>query len=244
MTIKAYQKRCFKNYKKSIGLPDNYHFLYGNPINVQVPIETAQNGVMIVGAYPSAKFYTVGNITNVPLVDNDAPFSYESYFDGSCVRNIPSGKELEQSYLIPLGISREQCWITDLVKVFLFKKGHINQYIKLGEDNIPVNRSRFRQYAKKSIVWLEEEIKLASPKVMILLGQDVTSIVFDVSKDKAKKYLDGSVRELWAEDNHYPAICLPHPGIIMKPHPKNPWPDRFNKVIIPKARNELRMIGI
>ena len=150
MTIKTYQKRCFKNYKKSIGLPDNYNFLHGNPINVQVPIETTQNGLMVVGAYPSAKFYTIGKFTNVPLVDHNAPFSNESYFDGSSVRNIPSGEELEKNYLVPLGISRDYCWITDLVKVFLFKKGHIDQYIKLGESNITENRSKFKEYAEKS----------------------------------------------------------------------------------------------
>jgi len=54
---------------------------------------------MIVGAYPSAKFFTVKKsdgsvITDVPLYDNDSPFSNESYFDGSRVRTIPSGKEL------------------------------------------------------------------------------------------------------------------------------------------------------
>lgn len=243
MTIKAYQKRCFRNYKVSIGLPKNYHFLYGNPINVQVPIETAQNGVMIVGAYPSAKFYTIDGITNVPLVDNDSPFSNESYFDGSSVRNIPSGKELEQSYLIPLGISRERCWITDLVKVFLFKKGHIDKYIKLGEHKISVNRSSLREYAKKSLSWLEEEIKLASPKVMILLGQDVASIIFQVSSATAKKYLDGNIRDLTVGDTRYPAMCLPHPGIIMKPHSNNPWPNRFINEILPQAQDELKLTG-
>lgn len=84
-SIQAYQKDCFSRYKKDIGYPDNYTFLYGNSINVLVPIETPIDKFMIVGAYPSAKFYTIGKITDVPLIDNDSSFSNESYFDGSRV---------------------------------------------------------------------------------------------------------------------------------------------------------------
>ena len=116
------------------------------------------------------------------------------------------------------------------MKVILFKKGQIEKNIKLGENKFSVNRSKFREYAKRSSIWLKEEIKLASPKVINFLGQDVTSVVFDVSEEKAKIYLDGSIREIWPEDNLHAAICLPHPGIIMKPHPKNPWPDRLKKI--------------
>jgi len=98
-TIQEYQKTCFIQYKLDIGYPDHYTFFYGNPINVLVPIETPVNKIMIVGAYPSAKFFTVKKsdgsvITDVPLCDNDSPFSNESYFNGSGVRTIPSGKEL------------------------------------------------------------------------------------------------------------------------------------------------------
>lgn len=90
--IQEYQQKCFSQYKKDIGYPEGYTYLYGNPINVLVPIETTKNKIMIVGAYPSAKFYTVGITIDVPLSDNDSPFSNESYFDGSRVRTIPSVK--------------------------------------------------------------------------------------------------------------------------------------------------------
>jgi len=244
VSIRRYQKRCFREYKSSIGIAENYHYLYGNPINVQVPIETALHGVMIVGAYPSAKFYKIGDVTDVPLLDNDAPFSNEAYFDGSRVRRIPSGEELEQSYLIPLNISRKQCWITDLVKVFLFKSGHVKRYQKLGEYSITENRSRFRDFAERSLPWLEEEVKLASPRVVILLGQEITSVLFQISSKKAKDFLDGTIHILLIGETHCHTICLPHPGIIMKPSPKNPWPERFENEIIPRAKLSLRGISL
>jgi hypothetical protein len=60
-----------KDYKKSIGYPEDNTYLKGNPIKVHIPVETALNKVMIGGAYPSARFFTVqgpkGKITNTPL---------------------------------------------------------------------------------------------------------------------------------------------------------------------------------
>ncbi len=239
--IKSYQKRCFTEYKASLDLDKSYTYLYGNPVNVLVPIETAVNGYMIVGAYPSAKFFTVKGIPDVPLYDNDSPFSSESYFDGSRVRSIPSGVELEQNYIAPLGISRSECWITDLVKVFLFKEGHTRRYHQLGVDVIE-NRSRFKEYAEKSLVWLEEEVRLANPKAVFLLGVEVTSIIFGISETKAKSYLDGRIRTLNLGGQDTRVICLPHPGIVMKTSARNPWPQKFRDEIIPMAISELAKI--
>lgn len=246
MPIRTYQVRCFREYKNSIGLPDDYNYFYGNPINVLVPIETAIGGVMIVGAYPSAKFATIAGVTDVPLYDNDSPFSSESYFDGSRVRTIPSRKELEEKYLTPLSISRGQCWITDMVKVFLFKEGHIKRYAKLDPvrfRDLQENRSYYNYYANKSIPWLIEEVKLANPKVVFTLGTEVTSVLFNVSEKKAKSYLDGKLRTLTLENSSIPVICLPHPGIIMKPSARNQWPKKFEEEIIPAARGELIKLG-
>ena len=243
-SIKEFQSRCFAGYKTAVGLPDEYTYFYGNPVNVLVPIETATDGAMVVGAYPSAKFYRIGRITDVPLLDNDSPFSSETYFDGVRVRSIPSGRELNENYLAPLALSRTQCWITDLVKVFLFKPGHARRYGELGISTALETRSRFRELGEKSIRWLVEEIKLASPRVILCLGAEVTSILFSVSEKEAKSYLDGQARDLQLMDTSSEAICLPHPGIIMKDFRSNPWPHRFRAEIIPKAYEELRSMGL
>lgn len=243
-SIKEFQSRCFAGYRTSVGLPDEYTYFYGNHVNVLVPIETATDGAMVVGAYPSAKFYSIGRITDVPLSDNDSPFSSETYYDGARVRSIPSGRELNENYLAPLDLSRTQCWITDLVKVFLFKPGHARRYRELGISTVVETRSRFRELGQKSIPWLVEEIKLASPRAVLCLSAEVTSILFSISEKEAKSYLDGQARDLRLIDTSSKAICLPHPGIIMKDFSGNPWPHKFRAEIIPKAYQELRSMGL
>jgi len=195
MTISDYQKDCFKNYKNEIGYPKEFTYLYGNPINVLVPIETELNKVMIIGAYPSAKFFTIKGIADVPLADNDSPFSNESYFDGSRVRTIPSGKELNEVILDRIGVRRSDCWITDLVKVFLFKEGHVNRYQKLGKYDINENRSSYIEYANNSFKRIEQEIEICNPYIIILLGVEVTSVFFNLSLKIATSYLDGKIKE-------------------------------------------------
>ncbi|MFI5253211.1 MAG: uracil-DNA glycosylase family protein [Bacteroidota bacterium] len=243
MTISEYQKKCFADYKTSIEYPEHYKYLYGNPINVLVPVETPINKIMIVGAYPSAKFFTVNGISDTPLYDNDSPFSSETYFDGSRPRTIPSGKELNDVILKEIGINREDCWITDLVKVFLFKEGHVERYKKLDEMRYAMleeNRSKFKCYAKKSITWLEMEIEIAKPYAIILLGLEVTSILHDgIGESKAKSYMDGNARKLTVGAQHVNSISLPHPGILMKKSEHNPWPAEFENVIAPRAKETL-----
>lgn len=242
MTIAEYQKNCFKNYKEEIGYPPDYTYLHGTPINVLVPIETALNKVMIVGAYPSAKFFTINGIADTPVADNDAPFSNESYFDGSRVRTIPSGKELNEVVLEQIGVKRSDCWITDLVKVFLFKEGHVNRYRRLKKNDITENRSKFIEYARKSIHRLEKEIEICNPYIIILLGAEVAKVVFNLSESKATEYLDGKARKKEINKLERNIICLPHPGILMKKAEKNPWPERFEKEISATAKSEIAQI--
>jgi uracil-DNA glycosylase len=247
MKISDYQKDCFRNYKSSIGYPEHYRYLHGTPINALVPIETVQNNVMVVGAYPSAKFYKVegsngSSVADTPVADNDAPFSNESYFDGSRVRTIPSGKELNEVILQNIGVNRSECWITDLVKVFLFKEGHVNRYKKLGKTDIEENRSRFYEYAQKSLPWLNQEIEICNPYVIILLGTEVTSAILNVPASTAKSYLDGDVRQKQINQVTRNFVCLPHPGIIMKRMKKNPWPERFEREISVTASHEINKL--
>ena len=242
MSITEYQKDCFKNYKTDIGYPSEYTYLSGNPINVLVPIETTLNNVMIVGAYPSAKFYTINGIADTPMADNDSPFSNESYFDGSRVRTIPSGKELNEVILEKIGVNRSDCWITDLVKVFLFKEGHIKRYVNLNKTDLSENRTKFLEYAQKSLPWLYKEIDICNPKIIILLGVEVTKVFFDLTDTEAKDYLNGQAKIKTIKGIDRNVICLPHPGILMKKTDKNPWPERFEREISKKAKNEIKRI--
>jgi len=247
MGVIKYQRGCFSRYKSEIGYPDHYTYLGGCPIKVHVPIETALNKVMIVGAYPSARFFTVqgpkGKVTNTPMEDHNSPFSGETYFDGSRERTIPSGQELNEVILQKIGVKREDCWITDLVKVFLFKPGHIERYKTLGKTDMAANRHKFKEYAQKSLPWLKREIEICNPYVVILLGQEVVSVFFGVSNAIALTYLDGAIRKKEINGIERNIICLPHPGILMKKMPQNTWPERFEKEIAEVVRKGIERIN-
>ena len=214
--IQNYQKKCWQHYKKEIGFTEDYKYLYGNPVKVHVPVDVATNGIMIVGAYPTAHFNTIDGIRDVPVGDHLYPFSNESYFDGSSVRSVKSGQELEDYYLTKLGISGENCWITDLVKVFLFKEGHTKKYADLGKSNYHETRSMFKTLAEASISFLHQEIELAQPEIVLSLGAEVASIILGVSENKAKELMTEHPIELISGDKKYLLFALPHPGIIMR----------------------------
>ena len=85
--ILEYQQRCFREYGESVGLPKPYTYPDGNPIRPLPTIQTATGGLMIVGAYPSARFekrlsLKTGKYRLVQVADNLRPFGYEQYFDG------------------------------------------------------------------------------------------------------------------------------------------------------------------
>ena len=248
MTVEEYKSHCARIYKDSVGYPQNYTYFNDSLIKVHIPIETPLNKVMIVGAYPSARFFTVdgphGKVTDTPMEDHNSPFSNETYFDGSRVRTIPSGQELNEVILQKIGVKREDCWITDLVKVFLFKEGHIKRYENLGKKDMVANRNKFMEYAKPSLPFLHEEIEICNPYVIILLGQEVVQAFFQISAAKALGYLDGSVKkqELGGKDRNI--ISLPHPGILMKKTAKNLWPERFEREIAPLVKKEIQEFKI
>lgn len=131
-TVKDFQRRVFENYKDNLSLPTTYNYYNGNPIHPIVPLDTCKNNVFIIGAYPTARFASIGSERDVPVGDISGPLSTKKYFDGSRERAVSSGVELEEAYLTPLGINHEQCWITNIVRIFLFKDGHISKYRRLG----------------------------------------------------------------------------------------------------------------
>ena len=217
-TIQEYQQRCWKQYKSDIGLPENYNYLYGNPVKVHVPVDVATGGLMIVGAYPTAQFNTIKSINDVPVADHLYPFSNDTYFDGSRVRQVKSGEELEEFFLKKLEYPRNKCWITDLVKVFLFKEGHVSKYHQLGFPGFLANRSNFTKLASSemNLQYLYYEIQLSQPKVILLLGEEVTSVVLNVSRAEANNLLQSDCPDLILNKKLYKIVASPHPGILMR----------------------------
>jgi len=214
--ITKFQKECWANYKDCCGIPQSYAYLWGNPVKVHIPIDTAQNGIMIIGAYPTAHFNTIKGVRDVPVEDHLYPFSNEHYFDGSTVRSVKSGEELDKYYLKPLDSNRDECWITDLVKVFLFKEGHIKKYHQLGFNGYLLSRSKFREIAVNSLKYIHEEIKLAQPKIILTLGSEVAGSLMGISEKKAIKLMTKFPVDYKVGNKNYKLFALPHPGIIMR----------------------------
>jgi uracil-DNA glycosylase len=243
--IDSFRRRLYASYKQSLTLPVGYKYLYGNPVQPAVPLDVARDGVMVIGAYPSARFATLSGESDVPVADHCAPFSGEIYFDGARVRSVASGVELEQAYLRPLGLSRSQCWITDLVRVFLFTEGHIAKYRRLGCPwPARETRSQFEQYARQGLGWLVEELEMAQPRLVLTLGAEVAGVLQGVRGLAARNaLLGGDVKELWLGDAGYPVIHLAHPGIVMRPATEaNPWPRRHREEHLPRAREMVELL--
>lgn len=226
-TIQEYQQDCWKNYKTQIGLPENYNYLYGNPVKVHVPVDVATGGLMIVGAYPTAQFNTINGINDVPVADHLYPFSNDTYFDGSRIRKVKSGEELEEFFLKKLEYPRSKCWITDLVKVFLFKNGHVSKYNYLGFQGFQPNRDQFTDMGKASLPFLYREIVLAQPKVILLLGEEVTSVVMNVSRSESNRLLQNECPDLVVNEKPYKIVASPHPGILMR---RSDAADKWRKI--------------
>lgn len=93
-----------------------------------------------------------------------------------------SGVVLDSLYLNPLGIEREECWITDLVQSYLANDGQLSRISKsyeplVDEGIVPAARLRRRagkvthlpDYREES---LRRELEEASPELVITLGNE------------------------------------------------------------------------
>jgi len=230
--IKEFQRKIAAEYLNTVGYSATY--LHGNPVLPVIPVVTNPGRVMIIGAYPTARFATIGKERDVPVADIDAPFSNQTYFDGASVRRVRAAEELLKHYLEPLGLREGDLWLTNLVKVFLFKEGHAEKYLRLGRPALE-SRSRFEEFAKGSLELIKEEMALAQPKAVILLGEEVSKLLVEV-KGPGQQLFDGKPHELKIMETTAKAFCLPHPGIVMRPKRKQkngePVPTDWNKKLV------------
>jgi hypothetical protein len=110
-----------------------------------------------------------------------------------------------------LGLDFKDCWITNLVKVFLYKKEHIKSYKAFDPYfNIQMYRNDFINLGKNSINWLKEEIGLCRPKVIVTLGYEVAQVVSGKEKIKAEEILQSDITHP-DNVNGTPTVYAPHP---------------------------------
>lgn len=216
-SIFKYQQICYKNYLRSIGLPDSYTYPDGNPIRPLPPAQTAAGELIIIGAYPSARFESRPSRLHptiyrlIPIADNLQPFGYKQYFDGLRVRTLKSADGLQKFLLSKIGRTPQQCWITDIVKVFLYKDSHIESC----QDVYPAFQmttlsSKFKKLAKKSLNWLQDECQICQPKLIVAPGEESAQVISDELTVSADILLE---RDIIYPSNlkDYPTLFHPHP---------------------------------
>jgi uracil-DNA glycosylase len=250
MTVQELQQEMYRDYAAGIGLDPDASYVHGTPLRPVVPLDTAIGVLFILGAYPSARFGVVNGITDVPVADNLGPFESERWFDGSRVRHQPSAHELDELFLKPLLLRRSDCWITDLVKVFLFKPGHVNRYRDekiAAEAPAGYTRDRFFELGSNSenLKWLEKELLVAKPSYMITLGAEVAGVLRGVSSSEAQtKLLSPESVPLSIGSASVHVMHCAHPGILMrKEDPRNPWPLRHRDEFIPALKRAQQEFG-
>jgi uracil-DNA glycosylase len=103
------------------------------------------------------------------------------------------------------------------------------------------SRKQFFELAKKSMTWLEREISLAQPRLLITLGNEVAGVLHNVRSASAQtKLLKPEIRLTKIGTIEVPAVHCAHPGILMRRGGDNPWPERHNRRFVPFLRKTWR----
>ncbi|MBL1213158.1 MAG: hypothetical protein HND52_07375 [Ignavibacteriae bacterium] len=237
--ILAFQKDCFQNYIPTIqkelqDFPKKYVYPDGNPIRPVVPVQTTKNSIILIGAFPSARFERRGKYL-IPVADNLSPFGEEKYFDGRETRIQASRESLNKNYFPQLNINPEKIWITDLVKIYLYPEKHIKNCKEVNPKIKYVNtHTMFKKIAQASKEWVEQEIKICNPKLIITLGEIPARVIVLDNKTPNKKLLDGSINTIKL-DKEYKIAHLAHPEIRRR---NKEW-DRYTKIMIKKLSREI-----
>lgn len=215
--IKIFQKACFSTYLNDIrtqvtSIPDSYVYPDGNPVRPVVPTKTYQNNIMIIGAFPSARFERRNKVL-IPVGDNLSPFGHEEYFDGLEVRTQASRDSLDKSYFPQLGLDINKLWITDIVKVYLFPEKHIKNCKLISPEIQFVNtHALFQKIAIASMTWMRREIEICNPRLIITLGEVAARVITGNKTIPSENLLNGEIKQLIL-DKKYNIAHLAHPEI-------------------------------
>ncbi len=215
--VLKFQKDCFGNYIQDIrlkvpSLPNPYIYPDGNPIRPVLPTKTVQNNIMLIGAFPSARFERRNKML-IPVGDNLSPFGHEEYFDGAEIRTQASRDSLDKNYFLQLGIDANSIWITDIVKIYLFPDKHIkNCNVIAPHINFVNTHKLFSKIASASMGWMTTEIQLCNPKLIITLGEVSAREITGDRKTSTEKLLNGEIRTV-RFNKQYNIAHLGHPEI-------------------------------
>ena len=240
--IRNYLKSCYSNYiqdikKNVLGFPEKYVYPDGNPVRPVMPVELTRNKIMLIGAFPSARFAKINNLL-IPISDNLSPFGEEKYFDGQQIRIQPSRESLNKNYFPQLTLKIDDLWLTDLVKIYLFPQKHIKNCKLVAPQLEFVNtHDMFMKIAKASLFWMKQEIALCNPTLIITLGEVVARVLGSDYETENKILLNGSVNYV-KFDKEYRIAHLAHPEIRRM---NKEWDER-TKVALEKLASPIQEI--
>jgi len=215
--IMEYLKDCYLNYipgirKRVTSFPEKYVYPYGNPVQPVLPVQLTQNKIMLIGAFPSARFERKNGFL-IPVADNLSPFAEEKYFDGQEIRIQPSRESLNLNYFPQLQVTIDDLWLTDLVKIYLFPEKHIKNCKEVSPQiNFVNTHDMFKAIAEASLDWIKKEIELCDPVLIITLGEIVARVISSDFKTENKNLLNGDINQIKL-DKVYKIAHLAHPEI-------------------------------
>jgi len=240
--VSKFKRDCYANYLADIrrevpSFPPRYAYPTGNPVRPVLPVQAKPQRLMIIGAFPSARFESRDGRL-IPVADNLSPFGEEEYFDGRQVRIQESARSLRENYLEPLGLDSEDLWITDIVKVYLYLEKHLSNCRSLFPRKTFVNTHKmFPELAWASRAWFLRELDTCNPRLVITLGEVCARVVGLDRRSPSKQLLDGSIKELVAEPP-IQVVHLAHPEIRRR----NPDWDRRVGTQIARLAPKLRRL--
>jgi len=225
---------CHLNYLKDIreeieAFPQNYVFPDGNPVLPVLPTNLVKNSIILIGAFPSARFERRDGKL-IPIANNLSPFGVEEYFDGREIRIQASRQFLDEHYFPKLNMNPTKVWITDLVKIYLFPEKHIKNCNLFSQNKFVNTHKMFKIIAesKANMKWMLYEIRLCNPKLIITLGEIPARVIRNDSKSKNKELLNGSINKINIDDSNYLIASLAHPEIRRR---NKEWDDYTDKAI-------------
>lgn len=216
----------------------DYRFPFGRPVEPVAPTADGPRRVFVLGVYPSAVHarwvHPDGSVAVKDLaIDNEPePFWWGddaadrvaavTVPDGvghleASDKNGPSGKALDSLYLVPLGLGRQDCWITDLENCWKANEGQLaaleRAYTPLVDRglvpafNLDPRPSKIRLVADRSPS-LREEWDTAAPEVLITLGNEPADAL-DLERPAHQGYGTPTSVRVW--DREVLHLALVHP---------------------------------
>jgi len=235
-------KDMYRNYAASLGLKFDARYISGAPLRPVVPVDISLHGVFFLAGYPSCRVAAFGKEKNVPNADLTGPLAPERWFDGTRVRDQVQARVFEKRFLEPLELRKKDSWVSTLVKVFLFRKHHVEAYKRLGWPAPEgYDRENFFDLGYRSLPWIAREIREAHPRLVITLGAEVAGVLHAIKTPKDQIALvKPAIKTLELEDVEVPIIHCAHLGLLGRPPDKNnPWPDRHKDQFLPMIKDFL-----